>query len=81
MIIMILIFSSFIASAVLLISATPEIISFEIDSILQKLNNSRQCERAFIFGNAAVFYNTQKKEIQLQALEIHLMEIISLPRR
>ena len=78
MTIMILIFSSSIAVAVLLISATPEIISFEIDSILQKLNNSRQCERAFIFGNAAVFYNTIKKETQ--ALEIHLMEISSLPR-
>ncbi|XP_068742538.1 melanocyte-stimulating hormone receptor-like [Montipora capricornis] len=60
---MILIFSSFIAASVLLISATPEIISFEIDSILQNLNNSRQCERAFIFGNAAVFYNSIKKRL------------------
>ena len=61
---MILIFSSLIAAAVLLISATPEItVSFEIDIILQKLNNSRQCERAFIFGNAAVFYNTIKKRL------------------
>ena len=62
MIIMILIFSCFIVAVVLLISATPEIISFEIDSILLQLNNSRQCERAFIFGNAAVFYNTIKKD-------------------